>query len=201
MGTDKATDGLLARIRRCDICADRLPLGPRPIVQLASEARLLIAGQAPGRRVHETGVAFDDASGDTLRTWMGIDRDTFYDAANVAIVPMGFCFPGTGKSGDLPPDKRCASSWRREVLESLRNIRLTLVIGQYAQSWHFGKTHSSVTDTVQRWRELPADTIALPHPSPRNRPWRRRNPWFEADLLPDLRRRVAIALGQESASH
>lgn len=186
-------DTLLADLRACTICSAHLPLGPRPVVQVHPAARLLVVGQAPGRKVHTSGVPFDDASGDRLRAWMGVTRETFYDATQLALVPMGFCYPGTGRSGDLPPRPECAPAWRERLLSHLREVRLTLVIGQYAQAWHLpGAT--SVTDTVQRWRDhLPA-VIPLPHPSPRNNRWLRQHPWFEAELLPVLRERVSQAL-------
>ena len=186
-------DTLLADLRACTICSAHLPLGPRPVVQVHPAARLLVVGQAPGRKVHASGVPFDDASGDRLRSWMGVTRETFYDATRIALVPMGFCYPGTGRSGDLPPRPECAPAWRERLLSHLRELRLTLVICQYAQAWHLPGT-ASVTDAVQRWREhLPA-VIPLPHPSPRNNRWLRQHPWFEAELLPVLRERVSQAL-------
>lgn len=181
---------LLEAIGGCTICADALPHEPRPVVQIHPDARILIAGQAPGWRVHSTGVPFDDVSGDRLRKWMGVDREVFYDARHVAIVPMGFCYPGKGRSGDLPPRTECASAWRDEVLALLRNVELTLVIGRYAQVWHLGTGKSIVTDVVRDWRRYWPDRIPLPHPSPRNQLWVRRHPWFEAEVLPALRGRV-----------
>lgn len=187
---------LLSRIRACRICEAHLPLGPRPVLQASPTARLLIVSQAPGRRVHETGIPFNDPSGDRLRDWLGIDRDTFYDAKRIAIVPMGFCFPGTGKSGDLPPRPECAPAWHPLLLPRLGKLRLTLAIGQYAQAGLLGKARGrSLTETVMAWREhLERGVLPLPHPSPRNRVWVMRNPWFEAEVLPELRRRVAGAL-------
>jgi uracil-DNA glycosylase len=185
----------VAAARSCDICKTHLPLGPRPVFQIAQTARILIVGQAPGRRVHVTGITFNDPSGDRLRSWMGIDRNVFYDAAKIAILPMGFCYPGTGKSGDLPPRRECAQHWRQPLLAFLPNIELTLAIGQYAHEWHLGKRQKgSLTDTVKNWREYWPDILALPHPSPRNNMWLRRNPWFEEDILPVLRGRVAQLL-------
>jgi uracil-DNA glycosylase len=181
---------LLDEVRNCSICAAHLPQGPRPIVQLHPQARLLIAGQAPGRKVHASGVPFDDASGNRLREWMGVTRDQFYDPKRVAILPMGFCYPGTGKSGDLPPRPECAPAWRETLLDRMANLRLTLVIGQYAHAYHFNGPKSSVTETVQAWRTYWPDVVPLPHPSPRNNIWLRRNPWFERELLPALRERV-----------
>ncbi len=181
---------LLTDVRSCTLCAEHLPHGTRPVVQIHPRAAVLIAGQAPGRRVHESGVPFDDPSGDRLREWMGVDRDTFYDAKQVAILPMGFCYPGTGKSGDLPPRPECAPTWRQQLLDHLPKLGLTLVIGQYAMADHFGKSKVSLTDRVRAWRDAGPDVIPLPHPSPRNNIWLKRNPWFEKELLPVLRTRV-----------
>jgi uracil-DNA glycosylase len=154
-------------------------------------ARILIAGQAPGRKVHESGVPFDDASGDRLRAWLGVSRDVFYDPKRVAILPMGFCFPGTGKSGDLPPRSECAPAWREQLLSHLTKVKLTLVIGQYAQAYHLPGERDSLTELVQGWRAYWPQTVPLPHPSPRNNLWIRRNPWFADQLLPVLQARVA----------
>lgn len=189
---------LLTEVRACTICAEHLPLGPRPIVQMHPSARILIAGQAPGRKVHETGVPFNDASGDRLREWLGISREIFYDAEQVAILPMGFCFPGTGKSGDLPPRPECAPTWRAALLSQLKALKLTLVIGQYAQAYHLPNEAASVTETVQAWQKHWPNTLPLPHPSPRNNLWLKRNPWFEAELIPVLRARVSAVLANNS---
>lgn len=189
-------DAQLERIRACRICEAFLPLGPRPVLQAAPTARLLIVSQAPGRKVHDTGIPFNDPSGERLRDWLGIDKATFYDARRVAILPMGFCFPGTGKHGDLPPRPECAPQWHPQVLPYLKNVRLTLAIGQYAQAGLLGESCGpTLTETVQAWRTHLAHCILpLPHPSPRNRLWLLRNPWFETELVPELRRRVAQAL-------
>ncbi len=188
---------LLAEVRACTICAAHLPHGVRPVLQIHPQARVLIAGQAPGRKVHESGVPFDDASGDRLREWMGVTRDVFYDSKQVAILPMGFCFPGTGKSGDLSPRPECAPAWREQLLNHLRHVRLTLVVGQYAQAYHLrGASKSSLTETVQSWRRYWPGAVPLPHPSPRNNIWLRRNPWFATELLPALRQRVSKVLHQ-----
>jgi uracil-DNA glycosylase len=154
----------------------------------------LIAGQAPGRKVHESGVPFDDASGERLREWMGVSRDVFYDAKQVAILPMGFCFPGTGKSGDLAPRPECAPAWRDRLLGHLRHLEVTLVVGQYAQGYHLSGKPPSLTETVRAWQTYWPKVIPLPHPSPRNNIWLSRNPWFEKELLPVLRQRVSDAL-------
>ena len=190
-------DALMARIRACRLCEAHLPLGPRPVLQASKDARLLIVSQAPGRKVHETGIPFNDPSGDRLRDWLGIDKPTFYDAGKIAIVPMGFCFPGTGRSGDLPPRPECAPDWHPQVLPRLRQVRLTLAIGQYAQAGLLrDQRGGTLTDTVRDWRDhLAHGILPLPHPSPRNRLWLARNPWFEVELLPELRRRVQEALG------
>ena len=187
---------LLAEVRGCTICAEHLPLGPRPILQWHLRARVLIAGQAPGRKVHESGTPFADASGDRLRDWLGMTREVFYDAKQVTILPMGFCYPGTGQSGDLPPRSECASAWREKLLRPLKSLQLTLVIGQFAQAYHMPGSGDSVTETVRSWREHWPSVVPLPHPSPRNNIWIRRNTWFESDLLPLLRLRVAEVLGK-----
>jgi uracil-DNA glycosylase len=163
---------------------------------LHPKARILIAGQAPGKKVHDSGVPFDDASGNRLREWMGVTREVFYDPEKIAILPMGFCYPGTGKSGDLPPRSECAPAWRKQLLGELRHLEVTLVIGRYAQAYHFGETGVTVTDLVRSWRSYWPQIIPLPHPSPRNNLWLRRNPWFEAELLPSLRERVSEVLAR-----
>ena len=188
---------LMADVRGCTACAAHLPLGPRPVLQLHPSARILIAAQAPGRKVHETGIPFNDASGDRLRDWMGVGKDVFYDPTRVAILPMGFCFPGTGKSGDLPPRPECAALWRAQLLARLRHLRLTLVVGRYAQVYHLaasGGKAGPLTDAVRDWRANWPHVVALPHPSPRNNIWLKRNPWFEQDVLPALRPLVSQAL-------
>lgn len=192
MSTEAET--LRARVDGCTLCAAHLPLGPRPILQLSASARILIAGQAPGRRTHDLGVPFEDASGDRLRDWLGMSREVFYSPEIVAILPMGFCFPGTGKQGDLPPRPECAPAWRVPLLATLSNLQLTLVIGQYAQAWHLPGSTGSVTAVVKDWRKLWPKIIPLPHPSPRNNRWLRTNPWFEIELLPALRLRISEIL-------
>jgi uracil-DNA glycosylase len=182
---------LLKEVRACTLCTQHLALGPRPILQLHSDATILIAGQAPGRKVHESGVAFQDASGDRLRDWMGIDAATFYDATRIAILPMSFCYPGTGASGDLPPRPECALAWRAKLMTMLVNVKLTLVIGHYAMGWHLRELRKqTLTETVQAWRQFGPGLLPLPHPSPRNNIWLTRNPWFADEVLPYLRRRV-----------
>ncbi len=182
---------LLKDARACTLCAAHLPLGPRPILRASTTARLLIVGQAPGTRVHETGIPFNDPSGDTLRLWLGIDRDTFYDESRIAIVPTGLCYPGKGASGDAPPRPECAPKWHPPLRAAMTGVRLTLLIGAYAQAYYLGpKRGATLADTVRDWRAYLPDVLPTPHPSPRNRLWLRRNPWFEAEVVPDLRRRV-----------
>lgn len=192
----RAVDALLARIRACRICEAHLPAGPRPVLQASATSRLLVVSQAPGRKVHESGIPFNDVSGERLREWMGIDKPTFYDASRVAIVPMGFCFPGSGRGGDLPPRPECAPTWHPLLFPLLGQVQLTLAIGRYAQVGLLGPAYgANLTDTVRDWRShLTRGVMPLPHPSPRNRPWVMRNPWFEAELLPALRQHVLAAL-------
>ena len=186
---------LAQEIRACTLCSAYLPLGPRPIIQVSNSAQILIVGQAPGSRVHETGIPFDDPSGNRLREWMGIDKSVFYEESKIAIVPMGFCFPGTGKSGDLPPRPECAVTWRKKLLNELPQISLTLVIGQYAQAWHLGQlVKENLTETVKAWKEFGPEIIPLPHPSPRNNIWLKKNPWFEQEVLPKLQAKVKSIL-------
>jgi uracil-DNA glycosylase len=186
---------LAQEIRACTLCSAYLPLGPRPIIQVSNSAQILIVGQAPGSRVHETGIPFDDPSGNRLREWMGIDKSVFYEESKIAIVPMGFCFPGTGKSGDLPPRPECAMTWRKKLLNELPQISLTLVIGQYAQAWHLGQlVKENLTETVKAWKEFGPEIIPLPHPSPRNNIWLKKNPWFEQEVLPKLQAKVKSIL-------
>ncbi|MCZ7591862.1 MAG: uracil-DNA glycosylase family protein [Kiritimatiellae bacterium] len=187
---------LLKQIRACTLCAAHLPLGPRPVLQASSTARILIASQAPGIKVHYSGKPFTDPSGDRLRAWLNMASDVFYDERQIAIIPMGFCYPGRGKSGDLPPRPECAATWRKPLMERLPNIELTLVIGQYAMAYHLPEVHANVTETVRRWREFWPTIVPLPHPSPRNNLWLRRNPWFEEELIPKLQDRVANILAK-----
>lgn len=182
-------------VERCTLCAAHLPEGPRPVFRLHPDARILVAGQAPGIRVHRSSIPFDDPSGDRLRDWMGVDQDVFYNPQKIAIVPMGFCYPGTSKSGDLPPRPECAERWREQMLSFLPNIQTTLVIGQYAIGWHLkGRKQKSLTETVRMWRDYWPEILPLPHPSPRNNIWLKKNPWFESDVLPILRECVRTAL-------
>ncbi len=192
----------MTRIRACRVCVEepagaRLPHKPRPVLSVSSTARICVCAQAPGTRVHETGIPFNDPSGDRLRTWMGLSRDEFYDGSRVAIVPMGFCFPGQdAKGGDLPPRKECATTWHAALFDALPRFDLILLIGQYAQKWHLGKNAGpTLSETVADWRKYANRAgkprlLPLPHPSWRNTAWLKRNPWFEADVLPYLRAEV-----------
>lgn len=197
----------IARCRICRICPDggperRMPHEPRPVAYLSATARVLIAGQAPGLRVHETGLPFNDASGDRLREWLGVDRDAFYDRARFAIAPMGFCFPGYDAHGhDLPPRRECAPFWRQTVTDAMPQVELILAIGQYAQAWHLGgQRRKTMTETVAHWRDFLLVTregprvLPLPHPSWRNTDWLKRHPWFEEEVLPVLRREVSLLI-------
>ncbi|MGB3811410.1 MAG: uracil-DNA glycosylase family protein [Parvibaculum sp.] len=190
-------DKLTAEIRACRLCLEQpvgapLPHQPRPVLRVSSTARVCIAGQAPGTRVHASGMPFTDRSGDRLRDWMGVTSEEFYDVTKVAIVPMGFCFPGQdAKGGDLPPRRECAPRWHGDLFSLMPQIELTLLVGQYAQDWHLGaRARKNLTETVAAWRDYGPGAIPLPHPSWRNNGWIRKNPWFETELLPVLRARV-----------
>ena len=181
---------LLTNIRHCDLCTHHLPLGPRPVVRASATARLLIIGQAPGTKVHASGIPWDDASGQRLRQWLGVSNNVFYDESKVAIMPMGFCYPGKGKSGDLPPRPECAPHWHAQLLAAMPNIRLTLLIGQYAQNYYLNDDYRNLSERVAHWRDFPHDSFALPHPSPRNQLWLKKHPWFEQDAVPALQQRI-----------
>jgi len=185
---------LLADIRACRICEKFLE--PRPVLRASATARLCIVGQAPGMRAHETGLSFNDRSGDRLREWMGVDRETFYDVSRIAVVGMAFCFPGYDANGsDKPPRRECAAHWRKRLFDALPQFELTLLVGSYAQAWHLGdRAKANMTGTVRAWRDTAPRYIPLPHPSWRNTGWLKKNPWFEAELLPVLRRRVRRVL-------
>ncbi len=187
----KKLDSLLREIRRCSVCAAHLPLGPRPILSAHGSACILIIGQAPGKRAHERGIPWDDLSGDRLREWMGVSKEQFYDRRKIAVVPMGFCYPGTGKSGDLPPRKECAELWHERLLSTMPSIKLTLVLSQYAQSYYLrDRRKGSLTETVKAWKEYRPAILPLPHPSPRNNIWLKKNQWFQEEVIPYLKRRV-----------
>lgn len=193
--TSEPFDALLAQVRACTLCAPCLPNPPRPVLRASATATLLIVGQAPVRRVHETGIPWNDPSGDQLRAWLGMTRDTFYDESRIAIVPTGLCYPGTVRGSDLPPRPECAPLWHPVLRAAMPAIQLTLLIGAYAQAYYLGdRRGQTLTDTVAAWRDFAPDFLPLPHPSPRNRGWLKRNPWFEAEVLPMLRKRVGAAL-------
>ncbi|MGR5389968.1 uracil-DNA glycosylase family protein [Vibrio crassostreae] len=186
------SSSLLKEIRQCRACKPHLSHGANPVIQAHPNARLLIIGQAPGIKVHESSIPWNDASGERLREWLGVDSDTFYDEQKVAIVPMGFCYPGKGKSGDLPPRKECAELWHNKVLQSLPNIQMTLLIGQYAQNHYLtNKTTSTLTKTVRDWQRWAPEFLPLPHPSPRNNIWLKKNPWFESEVIPYIRKHIS----------
>jgi uracil-DNA glycosylase len=193
-------DSLADEIRACRLCAPRFAAtatghAPRPVPWLSATAPILLCGQAPGAKVHARLRPFDDRSGDRLRDWLGVDRDTFYDRSRFAVLPMAFCFPGYDASGsDLPPPPLCAATWRASALAAMPGIRLTLLIGGHAHRWHLGRGCGGVTEAVRDWRSAPDGLLPLPHPSWRNTAWLRRNPWFETELVPELRRRVAELL-------
>ena len=198
MQVSEKLDLLLSQIRRCNVCEDHLPLGPRPVLRARQSARLLIVGQAPGTKVHASGTPWNDPSGDRLRYWLDVDKDQFYDQSNIAIIPIGFCYPGRlPNGGDKPPRPECAPLWHPLLLQNLPNIELTVLAGAYAQKRFLGdRRGKSLTETVQAWRKFGPDLFPLPHPSWRTVGWQNRNPWFEADVLPDLRRRVRQLLCQ-----
>ena len=188
---------LLARVRACDVCAKDLPQGPRPVVQVGRGAGVVILGQAPGSRVHASGVPWDDPSGVRLRRWLGVNEATFYDPTRVAVLPMGFCFPGTGKGGDLPPRPECAPLWHEALLAHVAPSALRVVVGAYAQARYVPDRARTLTETVAGWRERLPGLVVMPHPSPRNHRWLAKNPWFEAEAVPAIQAVVAAALGSE----
>ena len=181
---------LLAEIRRCEICAKHLPLGPRPIVEASSDSKIVIVGQAPGTKVHASGIPWDDQSGKKLREWLGVDDKTFYNTENFAIVPMGFCYPGKGKTGDLPPRKECAETWHERVFKAFEKVELILLIGTYAQNYFLPDDSRNLTDKVRNYKDYLPDYWNLPHPSPVNRFWRSKNKWFEEDVVPQLQKEI-----------
>ena len=186
---------LLAAVRNCRACEAHLPLGPRPVLRAGDTARILVVGQAPGLRVHTTGIAWDDPSGERLRGWMGVDKGVFYDESRIAIIPMGYCYPGRGNGGDLPPRRECAALWLDKLLTKLPRIELTLLIGQHAQRHFLGnRRKSSLAETTKAWCEYSPHYIPLPHPSPRNQPWFKRHAWFEEQLIPVLHSRIEALL-------
>lgn len=186
---------LLREVRACQICAEHLPLEPRPVLSVGAKARVLLIGQAPGTRVHDTLVPWNDPSGDRLREWLGVDREQFYDSGEFGIMPMGFCYPGKGSSGDLPPRPECAATWHELLLAHMPPIRVTLLLGQYAIAHYLSdRGKSNLTETVRAWKSYRPRFVPLPHPSPRNNLWLKKNPWFTAEVVPYLRRRIKQAL-------
>ena len=182
---------LAKQVSACDICAEHLPFDPNPVVRPSTTAKILIVGQAPGTKVHQTGIPWNDPSGNKLREWMGVDSETFYDNQRIAIMPMGFCYPGKGKSGDMPPRPECAPYWHPKLMKHMSQIQLTLLIGQYSQKYYLGKlAKRTLTETVQAWQEYAPGYLPMPHPSPRNKLWLKKNPWFERDVVLQLRKRI-----------
>ena len=195
MSTIDSAASLRAKIKACILCAKNLPHGPRPVTSWSVKSRILIIGQAPGRVVHESGVPRQDVSGRVLRNWLSVSDETFYDPEQFGLMPMGFCYPGKGKSGDLPPRPECAPLWHDEILDHLKQVKLTILIGKYAQNYYLGKkAHKTLTENVKAYKQFWPEILPLPHPSPRNRPWLFANPWFEKDLIPLLQKRVRTAL-------
>jgi len=187
-------------VKDCTLCSEHLPLGARPIIQIDTRSKILIAGQAPGKKVHETGIPFNDASGDRLREWLGVSKDAFYDSEQFAILPIGFCYPGKGKSGDLPPPPLCADTWRKQLLSKFENIEFTIILGQHAIAWHL-QSKASVTELAKKWQYLfKSNQIVLPHPSPRNNIWLKKNNWFENDVVPNLQNRIKAIITHSSSS-
>ncbi len=193
----KKLEVLMNEVRGCEICANDLEFGVRPVLSIGAGARVLVIGQAPGRKVHESGVAWDDASGNRLRGWLGVGREAFYDEELFALMPMGFCYPGKGKSGDLPPRKECAEAWHERLLACMPRVELTLLLSRYAHERYLGEQRKgTVTETVRAWREYLPGVVALPHPSGRNNIWLKKNGWFEEEVLPYLKERVRQVLGK-----
>lgn len=193
---------LLGEIRSCDICRDHLALGPRPVLSASKNASVAIIGQAPGTKVHASGIPWDDQSGKVLRKWLDVDEDTFYDPDQFAIIPMGFCYPGKGRSGDLPPRPECAPEWHESLFNELKHIKLVLLIGQYAQRYYLGKeAKPTLTETVKSFDQFGSLYLPLPHPSPRNRFWFTKNPWFEAEVIPYLRNIIKRNLDSNGNLH
>lgn len=188
---------LLQEIRSCTICEEFLPFGANPVLRASTKSKILIVGQAPGIKVHKTGIPWNDPSGDKLRGWLDVSRDIFYDEDNFAIVPMGFCYPGKGKSGDLPPRKECAATWHAQLLKLLPNVQLTLLFGQYALNYFLhNKKKKTLTETVKNYQDYLPHFLPMPHPSPRNRFWLQKNSWFEQEIVPVLRDKTHLLLSE-----
>ncbi|WKV12174.1 uracil-DNA glycosylase family protein [Marivirga harenae] len=185
-------DDLISEIKECQLCQNELPLGANPVVQASSESKIAIIGQAPGVKVHQSGIPWDDKSGDNLRNWLGVGKEEFYDKHSFALIPMGFCYPGTGKSGDFPPMKICALMWHQKLFQRMLNVKVTLLVGQYAQRYYLKKERKeTLTLTVQSYTDYLPEYFPLPHPSPRNNIWQSKNPWFKAEVLPYLKSRIS----------
>lgn len=189
-------EDLLCKIRDCRICEDHLPMGPNPVIEASKNSKIVLISQAPGRIVHETGIAWNDQSGKKLREWLGVDNETFYNTENFAILPMGFCYPGKARTGDLPPRKECAPMWHEEVWKEMENTRLKIVIGSYAASYYL-PARSNLTQKVQNYQDFLPEFWPLPHPSPVNRFWRSKNPWFEEDVVPQLQKKIGKILAEK----
>ncbi|MAN60233.1 MAG: uracil-DNA glycosylase [Flavobacteriaceae bacterium] len=185
---------LLKEIRTCTLCESHLPLGPRPIVTATRQSKIILIGQAPGRKVHESGIAWNDQSGKKLREWLGVDDEVFYNPDNFAVVPMGFCYPGKGKSGDLPPRPECAPTWHESLFSKFTNARLQLVIGAYAANYYLFEDKRNLTDKVRNYTDFLPKVWPLPHPSPVNRFWLSKNPWFESEIVPNLQQTISQLL-------
>lgn len=195
MSSPETLEQLLQRVRACTVCAEHLPFPPKPVLRAKKSARLMIVGQAPGTKVQETGIPWNDPSGDRLREWLQMDRETFYDEASIAIIPAGFCYPGRGKSGDMPPRPECAPLWHPPLRAALPKIKLTLLVGSYAQAYYLGaRRKETLSDTVRAYAEYLPDFFPLPHPSPRNRLWLKQRPWFDAEVVPALRNHLGQIL-------
>jgi len=195
---------LISDVRQCTLCQDFLPLGAKPIIQISPSAKVIIAGQAPGLKVHQSGIPFTDKSGERLRSWLGVDAETFYNDEIFAILPMAFCYPGKGKSGDLAPRAECAITWREKILQQLSQVELIIAIGSYAQDWHLrNKSENTLTETVRNWQKYTKNTkpaiMPMPHPSPRNNIWLKKNPWFEKEVIPTVQADIKKLIAKHSA--
>lgn len=186
-------NSLLKDIRKCDFCLQKLPLSPRPILQFSKNCNITVIGQAPGLKAHESDKPWNDASGDRLRNWLGVSGEDFYDTSKFALMPMSFCYPGKGKSGDLPPIRECAPLWHDKVFNYIENPKITLLVGSYAQNYYL-KDNKSLTERCRYWRDYLNDYIVLPHPSPRNNIWLKKNSWFESEVIPDVREYISEIL-------
>jgi len=190
LNVEKNLESLITSIMTCTQCEDTLPFSPKPLIQVSSDSKILIAGQAPGLNAHDKGIPFDDKSGERLRSWLGVNSEQFYNSQLFAIIPMGFCYPGKGKSGDLPPEPRCASTWRKPLLSKLNNIEFTIFLGKFAIDWHL-QSQEPITELASKWQTfIQTGHVVLPHPSPRNNIWLKKNPWFEIEVIPALQTKI-----------